>query len=64
MRKNVVGRSPRQVEGPMFSGRCGVLTVRVVAVDSVSIRRRAARKTMLVEFVALSMAVHTEGATS
>jgi len=62
--KTVVGRSPRQVEGRIFSERCGVLKAAAVAVDSESIRRRAAQKTMLGVFAAPSMAVHTERTTS
>ena len=62
--KTVVGRSPRQVEGRIFSEHCGVLKATAVAVDSESIRRRAARTTTLDAFAAPSMAVHTEGATS
>lgn len=62
--KTVVGRSPKQVEGRIFLERCGVHKGTAMAVDSESIRRRAARTTMHDVFAAPSMAVDTEGATS
>jgi hypothetical protein len=62
--KTVVGTSPRQVEGHIFSVRFGVLTAAARAVDSVSIPRRGAQKIMLEEFAVPSTAVRIEGTTS
>ena len=62
--KTMVGRSQRQVEGPIFSERCGVISATAVVVDFESIQRHAARKIMPGVFAAPSMAVHTERATS
>ena len=62
--KTMVGRSQRQVEGPIFSERCGVRNATAVAVDFESIQRPASRKIMPGAFAAPSMAVRTESATS
>ena len=64
MHKTVVGRLPRQVEGPIFLERCGALGAIAMAADSAFIRHRGIQKIMRDVFVAPWMAVHTEGATS
>jgi hypothetical protein len=59
----VVGHSPRQLAGRIFSELCGVLKVADRAVDFESIRLPAIQKIMLVALAERSIVVLTEGAT-